>query len=268
MGQSIRGGWKAAVMLGVAAAVSAAAEDAAPFLTAHRRAEQLAQTKNWPEAAKVYEAFAAEHASDAYAPVASVLQGIILRRELKQPAQAKLAFERAARAPDTPLGNELKQVAMAWIARMQMEQVDAALRKYYVKKVEYPEKLDELVAVKLVAPEELIDPWGKPIGYRAGTLGFAPKVPRQKYWLTCSSIEGDSGRFKQILKDSVTFGRQYQVKAITTGDQLKAVLAPADDPKKALSVSEGTKVGSAKVIKITTDVVILSDSDLVAVLTR
>jgi len=77
----------------------------------------------------VYGTFDVTHARDELAPLASILQGIVLRRDLDQGEAAREAFRRATMAPDTPLGRQLEHVAQAWLVRVQMEAIDKALRK-------------------------------------------------------------------------------------------------------------------------------------------
>jgi len=263
-----RGGWLAAVVLGMAAATTAAADKLAPFLTAHQQARELAEQKKWQDAAKAYGAFAAQQPNDSCAPLASILQGIILRRELGRPADALAALARAAKAPDTPFGRELKRVALGWLARFQMAQIDAVLRKYYIQKVEYPEKLEALVERKLITAQRLLDPWGKPLSYRVGRLRIAPDVPRQSYTLRSTSIQGDSRQLEHVLKESAAFPGKFRLRAIGGIRLLTALIAPTQKGKKPAHVAQGETIGSAKVIKLTRKAVVLVDGELVAILTR
>jgi len=263
----VRGGWLAAVVLGTAAATTAAGEDLAPFLTVHQKASALAQQKDWPQAAKAYETFAADRPQDACAPLAAILQGLVLCRDLKQPAAARAAFLRAAKAPDTPFGREPAHVARTWLARLQMADLDAALRRYWVLKVEYPEKLDALVERKLVAADQIVDPWGKPFAYTTGRLRAAPGLPRQTYSLACAAIEGDSRQLPRLLKESGEFASKFQLKAIGGVKPLSALIAlgGADKP---VHVAEGEKIGTARLLKLTPQGAVLVDGGFVAVLAK
>ena len=263
-------GWPravAAVAMALASATAAGAAQAGSFAAVHDRARELARQKQSAEAAKVYGTFAATHARDELAPLASILQGIVLRRDLDQGEAARAAFKRAAMAPDTPLGRQLKHVARAWLARVQMEAIDKALREHYVKHVWYPEGLDELAAGKSLADRDLVDPWGKPFGYKAGRLKWAPKVPRQKYTLTCSAIEADSRALRGVLKRATEFERRVQLRSIVPASPLKAIVATADEPNRRVSVTAGSKIGSATVAAITEGGVLLVDGEFAAFLT-
>lgn len=253
------GGWLAAVVLGMAAATSAGAEDLAPFLGAHQKASTLAEQSKWQDVAKVYETLATSQSQDPCAPLASVLQGIILRRELKQADPARAAFERAAKAPQTPFGNELRQLARTWLARLQMEQIGPALERYWKKKVEYPEKLEALVELRLAPAELLVDPWGKPFSYAARALKARPDLPRQYYTLACTAIEGDSRQLPNVLKQTTTFPKKFQLKGIGAVKPLTALIQLDEPGKKPAHVAEGEKIGPAKLIKLTPQGAILAD---------
>ena len=251
--------------MALASATVAGAMEPGRFAAAHDRARALVGRKQAAAAAEVYGAFAAAHASDALAPLASILQGIVLRRDLGDGAAARAAFRRAATAPETPLGRRLKHVARAWLARLQMEGIDRALRRYYVQHVWYPETLDELVAARLVEAADLLDPWGKPFRYSVGPLRWAPKVPRQKHTLACSAVDGDSRTLaKSILKRADELERRIRLRAVVPTSPPKAIVTTAAKPDKRVTVSEGSAVGSATVAAVTRDGVVLVDGELVA----
>ncbi|MBL7222494.1 MAG: hypothetical protein ISS72_01445 [Candidatus Brocadiae bacterium] len=237
------------------------------FLAAHRKAAEHASAKQWTAAAKVYGAFAAAHPRDAGASLASFLQGLTLLRELDQAAPAREAFARAAGGtPTTALGRAVAQGGRAWLARLQMVQLDAALRKYWVDVVEYPASLDGVVMRKLVAPEAIVDPWGKPFAYETGRLKLAPDMPRQKYTLRCTAIEGTSRDLKKFLVATRGFGQGFKVRGIVAGPPRGANVVTPDG--RSANVAEASKLGTATVVTIGLQAVVIADSDNVAVLTR
>lgn len=250
-------------------AVPAGAADLDAFVRSHRRAVQLGEDGNWVDAARVYGEFARRQPEDLYASTASLLEGVILRRNLNKPEAARDAFRRAKKAPDGPLGKAISTAATVWLARLRMEPIDAALRKYYVDEVEYPEKLEELIERKLLDAEQLEDPWGDPFEYKAGRLSIARKIPRQSYSLKSRHARGDSKRLKRILEESRAFERRYLLKAVTGVEPLKVILARRDKPNKPLPpATEGSKVGSATVVHVTKKAVVLADQEYIAVCAR
>jgi hypothetical protein len=57
-------------------------------------------------------------------------------------------------------------VASRFLARYQLARLRGALDVYRVEKGEYPERLEELVAIGLVSPRDLYRPWSQPYHYR------------------------------------------------------------------------------------------------------
>ena len=83
-------------------------------------------------------------------------------------------------AADTPVGAGLREVARAWIARAQMEEIDALLRDYYRRNIRFPAKLAELGALP---PALQKDPWGEAWSYSpTAPQGFS-KLAGQRYQL-------------------------------------------------------------------------------------
>jgi len=260
----------ACAWLAVALLASAApADDLTPFLAVHQKANALAAEKKWPEAAKAYAAFAAAAQDDPCAPLAAALQGILLLRELNQAAPAREAFLRATKAPNSPFGQATRELARGWLARLQMVELAAALRRYWTDKVEYPEKLEALVERKLAPPELLVDPWGKPFAYAAGALRAVPDLPRQTYSLRCTAIEGDSRSLKAALAQTAAVPGKFHLRAIGGVKPLAALIAFAEDKtRKPVNLAEGEKIDGATLVKLTPQGAILVEGGAVAVLAR
>ena len=254
--------------LGMTAHGASSAEGLAPFLAAHRQANALAEKQQWAEAGKLYGGFVGQRPSDLGAPLALVFQGIILRRELKQAEPARAAFARVAAMPDDRFGGALKEVARRWLAWLRMEDIDAALRKYWTDRAEYPATLDGLVQRKLLAAEQIVDPWGKPFVYQEVPLSIAPKMPRQNYKLRPSGFEADSRQFKRVLKENPDFARKFELKAIGQAQKLTALIAPADKSKTPANVVEGESIEGARLAKLTREAAVLVDGDYLCVLAK
>jgi hypothetical protein len=253
-------------LVGACPLLAAWAAELGPFLAAHRKAVPLAEAREWAKAAEAYGAFAAAQPNDAGAPLAAFFQGLLLRRDLQKPKEAQEGFQRAAKAPETGGGADVRRAALAWLARLQMEQLDAALRRYWLDAVEYPPSLDALVERKLADAKLLVDPWGKRFAYEPGTLRIAPKMPRQAYTLRCTALDGTSKDFKRLLEQSRTFAAGFKLRATAAGPPAQAVvITPKGD---AVTVAEGGQAGGVKVIQIGDDAVILSDGERIAVVER
>jgi len=256
------------VLAGLAAPRAFADDPYDRFLEAHKRALRHVRRKAWSKAVGVYRAFATVQAKDPGMPLARLREGTLLARELKRWADARRAFAAAARTPDTKPGPAIRRVAFVWMARCQMAELRAALRRYYTDKVEYPEALAGLVAAKLVAADAVTDPWGKPFRYRTDRLRIAPKLPRQAYVLGCASLPGDKRSLATFLGASAAFERMWMFRAPVPGKPPAAMLAPAGHAGKTVRVVEGSRTATARVVQITPDVVLLASDDFLAILTR
>jgi len=261
------GGRVAAVVLAMAAA-TAAGDEFAPFLRVHEQATSLASRSQWQQAAAAYATFAEKAPKDICAPLASTLQGILTLRELKKPDQARAAFLRATRVPDTPFGRQLADIARGWLARLAMKPLEAALRRYWVMCVEYPERLDGLVSKKLADPKALLDPWGKPYEYRTGRLRIAPDMPRQTYTLRCAALGDDSRGLHAALERTAELPGRFILKAVGGSQPLSALIETTGARGRAVQVAEGEAIEAARLIKLTRTTAVLADRGAVAILTR
>jgi hypothetical protein len=75
----------------------------------------------------------------------------------------------------------VRDVARVWLARAQIKDIDAALKRYYMKKVCFPVALADLGAT---LPEQLRnDPWGEPWSYSLQAPRGMSKLKDQRYQL-------------------------------------------------------------------------------------
>ena len=83
-------------------------------------------------------------------------------------------------ATDAPVAAGLREVARVWIARAQMEEIDALLHEYYRRNIRFPAKLAELGPLP---PSLQKDPWGDSWIYSpTAPQGFS-KLAGQRYQL-------------------------------------------------------------------------------------
>ena len=57
-------------------------------------------------------------------------------------------------------------------SRSRLRQIDLALKVFYLERQALPQSLEALVVEGLLPPAELVDPWGRPYGYRIDTAGY------------------------------------------------------------------------------------------------
>ncbi len=242
----------------------AATDDLAPFVPVHKAALALAGKGQWARAAAKYREFAAANPGTAPGGLAAILGGFILLRELHKPDEALEAFRQAA-GLDGGFAGRLAWVAKSWIARLRMDKLRRALRAYWVRHVEYPERLEALAEEKLVEPALLRDPWGKPFEYHAAPLSIAPDLPRQSYTLRCATTGADSRDLETAIKRTGDLARMFELKAIGASRPPSALMKLRGRNSPPRHVAEGEKLGPATLIKLTKQAVVMADGDAVAV---
>ena len=98
-----------------------------------------------------------------------------------KPADWRVEMEAFCNSPaDNPIAVALSEVARAWIARAQMEEIDALLRGYYRRKVRFPATLAELGSLP---PSLQKDPWGGAWNYSPSAPQGFSKLAGQRYQL-------------------------------------------------------------------------------------
>jgi hypothetical protein len=113
------------------------------------------------------------------------------------PAAWRAELERGARQEgDEPVVNAVRELSRVWLARVQMQDVDAALLGYYRNAVAFPVSLDAVMKDIPAAAQK--DPWGQPWVYKPVTPGGLKRHINQRYQI-------GPARFPQLatFKDAV-----------------------------------------------------------------
>ncbi|MEI8313042.1 MAG: hypothetical protein WCH98_20025 [Verrucomicrobiota bacterium] len=98
-----------------------------------------------------------------------------------KPADWRAEMESFCNSPaDNPIAAALGEVARAWIARAQMDEIDALLRGYYRRNVRFPATLAELGPLP---PSLQKDPWGGAWRYSPSAPQGFSKLAGQRYQL-------------------------------------------------------------------------------------
>ncbi|MBI5684824.1 MAG: hypothetical protein HZC54_07070 [Verrucomicrobia bacterium] len=89
-------------------------------------------------------------------------------------------LERGARQEgDEPAVNAVRELSRVWLARVQMQEIDAALLGYYRHNVAFPLSLDAVMKEIPAAAQK--DPWGQPWVYKPVTPGGLKRHINQRY---------------------------------------------------------------------------------------
>ncbi|MSR64959.1 MAG: hypothetical protein EXS18_04170 [Verrucomicrobiae bacterium] len=144
------------------------------------------------------------------------------------------------------------QVALAQasrgLQRLEASEIEAALQKYYLAKVEFPASLEILVQAKYLTDDKIRDSSGKTYAYSTGVEKLIPSVPRQTYTLQ-KAVSSPFG-----WKDAKIVG-------MTAG---AALVQWTSAPSKSLRV--GDKADDLEVLSVLDSGVILGNDSRLVVL--
>jgi hypothetical protein len=129
-----------------------------------------------------------------------VLYGKILSRAKASEWRSELAGLASSQSPD-PVSSAISDVARVWVARAEMEDIDALLLEYYSRNIRFPRTDADF---QRILPATLAkDPWGHPWVYApSAPRGFSSAMVGQRYQLSPGGMPG-----LRSLGESVT-GRQ------------------------------------------------------------
>ncbi len=119
-------------------------------------------------------------------PFIAVAQTISAWRLLKtnRIEDARRALSQWMRASSDPVHAGARELARAWLTRLDMEDVKKALTQYYRMEVRYPDTLAQITAHPRIAESErplTEDRWGRKWTYRAEDFKSIPGARGQKY---------------------------------------------------------------------------------------
>ena len=146
-------------------------------------------------------------------------------------------------------------VARTWLARVEMERIDAALRDYYAENVRFPDSLEEANL-----PEALrMDPWGEKWAYRLGSPQGFSGMNGQRYEL-------GPGRFPRLaaLKEAIQLRRQppeWQVAERDIAGKKALEFRRGDAALPVATLEEGGKVEDCTLLFIGENWVLMAGED-------
>ena len=96
---------------------------------------------------------------------------------------ARTCFETLLDRRDSPLQRAASEMARAWLTRLDVPRMRAALRQYYLEHVGYPASLEELKTLPGTDELPLTDRWQRPWEYRLTGYRLLRDMSDQKYKL-------------------------------------------------------------------------------------
>ena len=126
-----------------------------------------------------------------------------------------------------------------------------ALAKYYLDKIEYPEKLAELSGRGLVKGETIKDGWERPFSYTPLNMETVPQFKRQRYVLASRGADSKPGSMDDLLPNSqgkCPWQNRFSMKGSSQiGDKVSIFIKEKNWEKSKL-IQSGSVVDGARVI--------------------
>ena len=149
----------------------------------------------------------------------------------------------------------LRELAKYWQARLAMNEIDKALRKFYGANVRFPDKLDE---VKTGLPEAVkSDPWGEAWVYKVTTAKTFAKFAKQRYELGPTRFP-DLSTIHEALTAAPS-ARTFKITPRDVGGTRTLEIRTSDG--KTGVVQPGAKVGDVSLVFIGDGWALLADTE-------
>ncbi len=220
------------------------------------------------------ESFVKANPYDSLIPVAEGFQVWHLLK-LERRDEAVALMEKHLQPRTGTLNQAAASLARAWLSRMDYDQVQIALKQYYLKEVGYPATLDAIAQDPRIPPElhpPLKDRWRKPWSYELVGFSRLPGFENQKYSLGCIQLEKDPSLEAALARPYVDQIEYMPTSIETTRSNSKIVVFSKivkESPEGATSASGaasrprkirvGSRVGSLYVAYLGDRIVIVCD---------
>jgi hypothetical protein len=203
-------------------------------------------------------AFAARTPPDPLAPVARGLGAWHLLKLRQHDAAAELLtplLERAGTAAPEEAGAE---IARAWLTRLDMLAVRAALQRYYARHVGYPESLEALKAGAGESLPPMADRWRNPWRYQLTGFDALPNMRDQRYALWSHQL-GRDDTLEQALGKA--YGGTITLQPVSVMRAGARPMARLSGGGESATLQVGTRGGSVMLAYLGRRLVILADRD-------
>lgn len=166
--------------------------------------------KDLGKARQTWHLYIREFREQKYAAPAGVQAALLARLGAGGQAESDRLFGLVARVPgQEPLQKSCRELARRWLARTQLAKLRQALKEYYWRKIEYPDRLEKLVAEELAKSDDLNSPWPTPFTYRLTENDLFPDTPAQAYHLSARQLGKPDRPNEEILQEWVSMLPRY-----------------------------------------------------------
>jgi hypothetical protein len=170
-------------------------------------------------------------------------------------------LERLARltaARNDPATLAVQRLARVWLARVQMQELDAVLRKHYRNNVSFPESLAKIA--KDIPPHLRTDPWGEPWMYQVHAPQGFKKQTDQRYQLGPTRLP-QLTTLKQATRNRPPAPRPWKVTAREVGGTRALEFRLASTGAPVATTQAGGAVGDCVLVHVGQSWALLANQD-------
>lgn len=170
-------------------------------------------------------------------------------------------LERLARltvARNDAVGLTVQRLARVWLARVQVQEFDAVLRKYYRNNVSFPGSLAKIA--KDIPPHLRADPWGEPWMYQVHAPHGFKKQTDQRYQLGPTRLP-QLTTLKQATRSRPPAPRPWKVTPRDVGGARALEFRLADSGAPVATTQAGGAVGDCVLVFVGQSWALLANQD-------
>lgn len=186
---------------------------------------------------------------------------------LGQKDEARRLLETLLTDDATPLRKAATGIAQAWLTRLDLQTVKAALQRYYRAHVEYPPGLDALRSLDSSVP--LTDRWGRDWSYRQTGFSTLRGMSGQRFEVSSPTLGADS-ELAAALAAPYAGSIEVQATGFAAADSSRRTIrfAVAGSSPQTLLLQPGTRSDSFAFPFMGDSIIVLADRDYWLVLPR
>ena len=158
--------------------------------------------------------------------------------------------------PATTIQKAGDKMARSWLTRLDRDQVALALKKVYVRDIEFPSSLEALKTLKNTPLPPLTDRWGKPWDYR---LESAIKGMAAHRYVLASSVLGSHSILEQALKPSYADG--LQMRPVRLVANITDAVEFRTSEGQSVIRQLGRELGGGDLVYLGANIIVLSDGN-------
>jgi hypothetical protein len=205
--------------------------------------------------------FRTKSPGDPLVVIAQELEAWRLLQAAKTNNAARL-LEPLTAASSNALQKAAAEIARSWLTRVDRELVRAALKRVYLRDVEFPASLAAITTLKkpVTPTPSLTDRWNQPWSYQPTNFPTIKNTHRQRYILESSRLGADSDLALALASSYATRINLEPVRVLDSANTGETVEFATATRKKAVLIV-GTEVNGVTFAFIGKTIIVLADRD-------